>query len=228
MEQARSGGNGFFDVITDKQTYLNMVYIMLALPLGTFYFLYIAAGASVGIGLIPVFIGIPLLYVFVVSIKYLMKFERKLAALLLGMEMEECRCSRKKGVGILVRFRDELFSIELWKAIVYLISKLLLGTMLFALCAALVSLSLGLLSAPIVYEQLEYNLAANGGTPIDANGMRVNSLLGLMGISASPEQELLILMVLGVFMGISSLHLFNKAAYLLGRFLKAMSPHRRN
>ena len=158
MDQVRSKGIGFFDVITDKQTYLSLTYLMLSFPLGIFYFVFIATGFSLGIGLIPIFIGIPLLYIFMIAVKCLMRFERKLATLFLGMNIIENTCSRKKGVGILVKFRDELFDIELWKTLIYLTLKFFLGIFIFVLCISLVSLSLGLIAAPIVYQILEYNI----------------------------------------------------------------------
>lgn len=223
MNQVRSEGIGFFDVITDKQTYLNLTYLMLSFPLGIFYFVFIVTSISLGIGLIPIFIGIPLLYAFMISVKSLMKFERKMAALFLGMNIWEPIYKRENGVGILVKFRDEFFDIELWKALIYLTFKFFLGIMVFCLCVSLVSLSLGLISAPIVYQIFERYIAMDSGLYWNINGVHFYGLLGFFGISATPEQEALIVMVLGVFLGIGSLHLFNKTAYLMGSLLRAMS-----
>lgn len=224
MEQARSGGTGFFDVIMDKQTYLSMIYLMLSFPLGIFYFVFITAGFALGIGLIPVFIGIPLLYVLTISIRWLMRFERRLAAVFLGMNIGESTGIREKGVGIFIRFKDEFFNIELWKAVIYLNLKFFMGIMIFVLCISLVSLSLGLVAAPVIYQVLEYSLSMDAGLYFNIDGIQINGLLGLLGISASPEQEIMILMILGVFIGIGSMHIFNKTAYLMGRMLKLMSP----
>lgn len=224
MDQTRSEGNGFFDVIIDRQTYLNITYLMLAFPLGLFYFVFIVTGLSLGIGLIPIFIGIPLLYVFMISVKYLMKFERRIAALFLGMNIRENTVRRETGVGILIKFKDELFNVELWKALIYLTLKFFIGIMIFVLCISLVSLSLGLIAAPVIYQIFEYNLNMDGGLHFNIEGVQIHSLLGLLGISATPMQEMLILMLIGVLVGIGSLHLFNKTAYFMGGLLKVMSP----
>ncbi|HYF75442.1 MAG TPA: sensor domain-containing protein, partial [Candidatus Nitrosocosmicus sp.] len=117
MEQTRRDEIGFFDVVLEKQTYLSMIYLMLSFPLGIFYFVFITAGFAVGIGLIPIFIGIPILYVFMLSVKGMMKFERKMASVFLGLNIDEGKNRREKGIGILIRFKDELFSAELWKAL---------------------------------------------------------------------------------------------------------------
>ncbi len=224
MDQARSVESGFFDVITDKQTYLNIIYLMLSFPLGIFYFVFIVTGFSLGIGLIPIFIGIPVLYVFLISVGSLMKFEGRMAALFLGMNIKGNNTKREKGIGILIKFRDELFDKELWKALLYLTLKFFFGIMIFVLCVSLVSVSLGLIAAPVIYQIFEYNLNTAGELHLDIDGVQIYGLLGFLGISATPMQEMLILMLLGIFIGIGSLHLFNKTAYLMGRLLKVMSP----
>ncbi|MGE5677483.1 MAG: sensor domain-containing protein [Pseudomonadota bacterium] len=220
MEIGQSGKSdfGFFDVIIQKQTYLNMLYLMLYFPLGIFYFTYLAAGFALGVGLIPVFVGIPVLYVFAVSLKYIMRFERKTAALLLGLKLEEKPESTIKGIGILRGFREEFFSKELWKTVFYLFSKFFIGMMVLTLCVSLASLSLALTAAPVILKAAEFNLSMNG--------VMANSPLGFIGISATPEQEMIILMIAGMFVGLGSIHLMNGITYLLGGFLKLMSPGR--
>ena len=37
---------GFFGVIVDPQSYLNIVYLLVAFPLGTFYFVFLITGLS--------------------------------------------------------------------------------------------------------------------------------------------------------------------------------------
>ena len=224
MDQAGSRDSGFFDVITDKQTYLSIIYLMLSFPLGIFYFIFIVTGFSVGISLVPIFIGVPLLYVFMISVKYLMKFERKMALVFLGINIAENTELREKGIGILKKFKNELFDKELWKGLTYLTLKFFMGTVIFCLCISLASSSLGLIAAPISYQIVEYNLAMDGGLHFNVDGIQVNGFLGLFGISATPEQEMLIFMILGVFVGVGSMHLFNRTAYFWGGFLKLMSP----
>jgi hypothetical protein len=85
-------------------------------------------------------------------------------------------------------------------------------------------MSFVLIAAPVVYQILEYNLNMEGGLHFNIDGIQINGLLGFLEISATPMQEMLMFMLLGVFVGIGSLHLFNKTAYLMGRLLEVMSP----
>lgn len=226
MEHSECRDSGFFDIITDKQAYLSMIYLMLSFPLGILYFVYIVTGLLMGISLIPIFIGVPLLYAFMASVKYLMLFERKMAAAFLGISLVEDNGSGEKGTGILRRFKNELLDKDLWKGLTYLTTKFIMSTVIFCLCIFLAVLSLGLVAAPIVYNMLEYSLAMDGGGYLIIDGIQVNGLLHLLGISASPREEMLIFMLLGVFTGIGSMHFIKWAAYLWGGFLKLMSPAR--
>ncbi len=224
MERAVDRELGFFDIITDKQTYLSMIYLMLSFPLGMFYFIFITAVFLVGLSLVPVFIGIPILYVLMISVKCFMKFERKIAMVFLGTSIGEVTEAAVKSSGILRRFKDELLDKELWKGLTYLAMKFLLGIIVFCLCISLAALSLGLITAPAVYYYVDYNMQFASGLHLNIDDVEVNGLLGLFGIIASPQQEMLVFMILGVFVSLGSMHLLNRTAYLMGGLLKLMSP----
>lgn len=51
---------GFFGVVAEPRSYLNIVYLLLAFPLGTFYFVFLVTGLSLGFGLIITLVGIPI------------------------------------------------------------------------------------------------------------------------------------------------------------------------
>jgi hypothetical protein len=58
----------FFGVVADPQSYLNIVYLLLGLPLGIAYFVVLVTGISLGLGLVVIWVGIPvLLLVFLIS-----------------------------------------------------------------------------------------------------------------------------------------------------------------
>ncbi len=42
----------FFGVVARGQSYLNMIYLLLAFPLGVCYFVFLVTGLSLGIGLL--------------------------------------------------------------------------------------------------------------------------------------------------------------------------------
>src|ERR1700675_813008 len=58
----RSMLNKALELMTGKQTYLRIAYLMLAFPLGTLYFIVIVTGPTTGLGTAIVIVGFPLLF----------------------------------------------------------------------------------------------------------------------------------------------------------------------
>ncbi|MEE8442664.1 MAG: sensor domain-containing protein, partial [Dehalococcoidia bacterium] len=52
---------GFFGVVADPQSYINIFYLFLAFPLGIGYFVFLVTGISVGFGLLIIWVGVPIL-----------------------------------------------------------------------------------------------------------------------------------------------------------------------
>lgn len=77
----------FVSVVIRQQTYRNLVYLLLMLPLGTVYLIVITAGVSLAISLIPLLIGVPLLLAVLVVTTRLVTFERWLTRRLLSVEI---------------------------------------------------------------------------------------------------------------------------------------------
>ena len=73
----------FFGVVADPQSYLNVLYLLLAFPLGIGYFVFLVTGTSLGVGLAIIWVGIPILLIVLVVSWALCQFERALAVLLL-------------------------------------------------------------------------------------------------------------------------------------------------
>ena len=69
------------------QTYLNLVYLVLAFPLGLAYFLFLVVGLTVGFALVLTLVGIPILLLMHLAAWVLMKLERWLAIRLLGVDI---------------------------------------------------------------------------------------------------------------------------------------------
>ncbi len=73
----------FFGVVADAQSYLNIVYLLLGLPLGTAYFVFLVTGISLGFGLLVMWVGVPILVLVLAGSWALCQFERLLTVGLL-------------------------------------------------------------------------------------------------------------------------------------------------
>lgn len=77
----------FFGVVTRGETYLNIIYLLLAFPLGTAYFVFLVTGLSLGLSLLIIWVGIPILLFMIVAWWGLVVFERQLAIWLLHVDI---------------------------------------------------------------------------------------------------------------------------------------------
>ena len=77
----------FLAVPLRPQTYLNLLYLLLAFPLGLAYFLVFSVGLSLGVGLLIVAVGVPILALVVWVALGIGSLERRLTAFLLDAEL---------------------------------------------------------------------------------------------------------------------------------------------
>src|SRR5258705_9332556 len=77
----------FFKAPFRLQTYANLLYLLLALPLGIIYFVFLTVGLALGYGLTVVWVGLPILALVFAGSWGLSTLERRLAIGLLGSEV---------------------------------------------------------------------------------------------------------------------------------------------
>jgi hypothetical protein len=129
----------FFGAPFRLQTYRNLLYLGLALPLGFVYFVVFVVGIALGVGLSIVLVGLPILATMVVIGLLLAAVERRLATALLAREFDT-RSTLPDG-----STRDRILSfvtdLRTWTPVVYLPSKFVFG--LLTLVVVVVSFSTG-------------------------------------------------------------------------------------
>ena len=134
-----------------KKFFGNLVFLLLAMPLGSVYFTLLTVGFSLGAGLSITLIGLPLLVSMIFVTYMLGDLERAITSILLGVKIAkpEARPARNNSVGAILT--AQLKNGAFWKELAYLlILKLLLGTIAFPLAIFFVTLPLALMAAPII------------------------------------------------------------------------------
>lgn len=202
----------FFGVVASGRTYLNLVYIWLAFPLGLCYFVFLVTGFSLGAGLAIILWGLVLLGLMLCAVYGLAAFERVQAIALLGAAPPPMVVPAPHGASAFGRFTAMLGSASLWKGLLFLAVKFPLG--LASWVVSLVSLVVpgAFVLAPLAW--------ASGGV-IDFGFFVVEGLAGAVVLS-----------VIGVFLMFVTLHLNNGIAWLwartaellLGSTPRAMAP----
>ena len=198
LREALSGP--FFGVIRQRQTYLNIAYLLLAFPLGTFYFVFLVTGFSVGLGLLIVWIGALILPAVVFAARALGAFERQLACKVLQTDIPH-RFPTVERQGFKGRVKSAMTDSLTWTSVLYLLLKFPLGIGTFVVIVTLLSTSLGLVTAII---------AAPFGP--------FHHKIGVWEFGTFPGAA--ILTMIGLFLLPISLHISNWLAWIHGRFAR--------
>lgn len=135
------------------RTYTNLLYLLLAMPLGVAYFVFLTVGLSLGIGLTIVWIGLPILAVVFAGSWGLAALERQLAIVALGAEVPPMTPSPSGATRtIWQQVTDFLANPVTWKGMAFLVLKFPLGLLSFVAVVTLMSTSMALILAPIFWQ----------------------------------------------------------------------------
>jgi len=201
--------SNFFNVIIKKQTYLNLVYLLIAFPLGTFYFTFLVTGYALGLGLVITLIGIPILILMTALTYWFGLFERGLSSTLLNIEIKQMSNNAIKEKTFWKKLLKHLSNSATWKSLAYLMIKFPLGILSFTLVVTFISVSLSLIATPIIYylstifPEMEF---------IVINGRQI----------VTSYWQTIIFALTGVLFLFVSLHILNGLAYLYSLLAKGL------
>src|SRR4029077_8928381 len=86
-ESAPERRYGFFNVMSDPRTYGALLYMLLSLATGIFYFTWTITGIALTLGFAILIIGIPFALLFIGSVRVLALVEGRIVEGLLGVRM---------------------------------------------------------------------------------------------------------------------------------------------
>jgi len=203
-QTSQAADRDLFDLIfgpaRDAQTYLNLLYLLLAFPLGIAYFIFLIFGLSLGTGLLVLFIGVPILIGVFFACWGLGAFERSMARSMLHLSIPSPP-SPPSGPGLLAKFKALFVDTATWKSFLYLLLKFPFGIAVFVVLVTAFAFSVALILAPLTYRTM----------PIDFGLWRVDT-----------KDEATVWCLVGVVLLLVSFHLVNGLAYLWGRFAQIM------
>jgi len=173
----------FIGVVGSRRAYLNMLYLVLTLPLGVFYFVYLVTGISVGFSLIILWIGIPILLLVIGGWWLLAAFERQMAIHWLGEDIGEMLQPSQEASSA-GRLRAFLSGRVTWTSLVYLLVKLPMGILAFVIVVTLSAITVVSITAPLTYQWGVIQIDLWYGVPAwninRINDALILSLIGLL------------------------------------------------
>jgi hypothetical protein len=199
----------FFKVIIQSRTYRSMLYLLLAFPLGIFYFVFLVTGISLGLGLVITWFGIPILFGVLLLWRVFGGFERQLLKVMLGIPISFVLIKKSKGFWKKIKmYLGDSFT---WKSLAYLFIKFPLGIISFVVLVTFLSVSLSLIATPVLYHLTEIGLLHGTFCIEGVNICFLNSYFSAI-----------IWGIIGVLLLFISLHAFNGLARVSGLLTKAM------
>jgi signal transduction histidine kinase len=133
----------------DRRTWTRFAYLLATFPLGQFWFIALVALISVGVSLIIVWIGLPILWFAFVLWRRGAEIERDFVAWGLGNEIETPYRPEPAGP-VRKRWAVRLGDPATWRDLVYLILLFPLGTIWFTILSIVFALPIGLIATPLI------------------------------------------------------------------------------
>jgi uncharacterized membrane protein len=141
---------GFFNVVSDPRTYGALLYMLLSLATGIFYFTWSVTGLSLTLGFAVLIIGIPFALLFIASVRVLAHVEGRIVEALLGVRMPRRLPSGPSAdEGIWTKIKEAFTDIRTWSSLFYMLLMLPLGIAYFVIGVVGLALSLGVTAGSI-------------------------------------------------------------------------------
>jgi len=200
----------FLQVVVKRQTYLNILYLLLSFPLGSAYFIFLITGISLGVGMLFIWVGFVVLLFLFASWWLLLVFERQLAIRLLRIVIPPLTRQGLKVKGLWKTFLAYVANPVTWKGLLYLLVKFPLGVINFAISVSALALSIALLAAPFIYHFVPLQIWFTWNS-----AWQINTF-----------PEALVAFVIGAILLVSTFHLENGLAWISGQFARLMLANR--
>jgi hypothetical protein len=133
-----------WNVASDPATYGALLYMLLSLATGVFYFCWATVGVSLSAGLFVLIVGIPFFLLFVGSVRLLSYMEGRIVETLLGVRMPRRLPAAIGPESFLQRIAAVLGDVRTWLSIFYMFLMLPLGICYFVLAVVGLATSGGL------------------------------------------------------------------------------------
>jgi hypothetical protein len=148
----RTAGRSVSDilgVVVEGQTYRNLLYLLLAFPLGLVYYVFLVTGFALGLALSVLLVGLGILLGVAIAVRSLAAFERRLANSLLGTDIPAPDDVETEGKGFVGTGKAYLQAASTWRGLGFVFLKFWLGIASFVLLLTFLGTALELLLLPL-------------------------------------------------------------------------------
>ncbi len=199
----------FFGVAADPRAWSALIYMLLSLLTGVFYFTWAATGIALSAGLSITVVGVLFFLLFMATVRVLSLVEGRIVEEMLGERMPRRPACPPPADGFFSRIGQLLSDPRTWGTLLYQVLMLPLGMVYFIVAVTGLSIGATLTATPI------FALLGLGELQLgDVGGVAFGSLIG------TPIVLLLCLLGVGILFG--TLHLARGVAHVHGALAKQL------
>ncbi len=206
-------------MLRDSRTYLRILYLLLAFPLGTVYFVVILTGISVGFATAIVIVGFPILLLTLICWLGFGRLERELAVHMLGAHVRPMSVPGPPSTTHWQRLSKVLSDAVTWKSLVYVLLEFPFGTVAFTLATVLLSISAVLALYPLEYAGATV-LHQQVGFPVDGTmwpNVQVNG-----SFDPGVFVGFFLISIVGILLLVASIGALSGLGWVWGKFAEVM------
>ncbi len=141
----------FFRPFRYTQSYVNLLYLLVAFLLGSGYLFFLAPGIALSLATLPILLGALLALLIILAMQKLAVFERSMACVWLKVNIPPPFPRQTERTGLWDRFIFSLTSAVTWKNLTYFLAKALFGTVSSGIILSILLLSFILFFGSLAY-----------------------------------------------------------------------------
>lgn len=139
----------FFGIFTEPRAWGALIYLLFTFVTGIAYFTWAVTGLSVSAGLLVLIVGLPILGLFLLSVRGIALLEGRIIEALVGVRMPRRPLFSRRDIGWWQKFKNLFAERQTWTAVIYMILQMPLGIIYFTVIVTLISCSIWLIGRPI-------------------------------------------------------------------------------
>ena len=152
----------FFGIAADPRAYAGLIYMLLSLATGVFYFTVAVTGVSLSIGLSILIIGVVVPVLFFGIVRVIALVEGRIIEVLLGERMPRRPPYTERDLPLWERIKAMFTDPRSWSSLLYMVLMLPLGVAWFTIAVTGISLSIALVAAPVATVLAEFGVIDGG------------------------------------------------------------------
>ena len=199
----------FFGVVSDPRAYAALLYMLLSVLTGVFYFTWAVTGLSLSLGLSLTIIGVAFFILFMATVRVLSLVEGRIVEVMLGERMPRRPAYPAPSNGILERIGQLFTDPRTWGTLIYQVLMLPLGIIYFTVAASLLAVGVTLAAVPLL------TVFSGGHIVFGPMSGEFTLWSGAMGIVVSAVSS-----AFGILLLFVTLHLARGVAHVHGAIAK--------